>query len=246
MPALLFPTNAPRSSFNLTEALDRVRGDLALRGAARITDTDVTGWLNEAQRIIARESGWCRLAATEDTTANTAEYPFPTLDSGRFIGIQSIWHNDLPLTEATLSEFDTWGWNWRTQKSGTPTHWWTNGSTSYQLWPVPSTTSLGIVDVYGIAVPPEISTPTDHFYVPHGWEEGLLIYAKRLASQKDAFGEGARRLQELHLEWREFMASVKRGVDRSQPGRVTGIGEEAGLGGHRPGGYLPAFTQIGL
>jgi hypothetical protein len=246
MPALIFPTTAPRSSFNLTEYMDRVRGDLGLRGNARITDADVTAWGNEGQRIIARESGWCRLSAVEDTTAGTAEYAFPQLDGGRCIAIQSIWHNNLPLAPAALTDFDVYEYNWRTMTGPTPTHWWTNGATSYQLWPTPQTTQLAIVTVYFLAVPPEISTPTDHFYVPNGWEEGLLIYGKRLASTKDAHGEGARRLAELAGEWQEFMRSVKRAVDHTNPNQVTAMGEDAGAGGHRPLGWLPPYTSIGL
>jgi hypothetical protein len=246
VPALTFPDNAPRSSFNLTEAMDRVRGDLGLRGNARITDVDLQGWLNEAQRIIARESGWCRLSAVEDTTAATGEYAFPQLDGGRCIAIQSIWFNGLPLVPASLSDFDVYEYNWRTMTATTPTHWWTNGATSYQLWPTPSTTQLAVVTVYFLAVPPEISTPTDHFYVPNGWEEGILLYGKKLASQKDAHGEGARRLLDFERDWREFLRSVARGTDRTNPNHVTGFGEEAGAGARQPGGWLPAYTSIGL
>src|ERR1043166_5994557 len=132
MPALLYPSNAPRSTFNLTEYRDRIRGDLALRGSARITDTDLAAWGNEAARKIARITNWLVAQMTTDLTANVSRYAFPETTDGRCIAIQSLWHNDLPVQQIRISDLDRFGYNWRSLTGSPPTVWWTNNGTDFQ------------------------------------------------------------------------------------------------------------------
>ncbi len=246
MSALLFPSNAPRSSFNVQEFYDRVRGDLALRGSARITDADLLGWGNEGAREIARETWWLRAKLTTDLVANQARYAWPDTTDGRCIGIESVFVSGQPVRAATIDDLNKGLFNWPSQTGSPPWLWWTNGGTDLQLWPTPASNQVGVLDLSFYAVPPDVTAPQEHFMVPFGGERALLVYAKKLASEKDAFGEGARRAQGYEAEWLRLLVSMKRQVRNTNPNAVTAVGEDALADGPPYGGRLPFFTNIGL
>lgn len=227
MPALLSDQTAPRSTLTLLEMRDRVRGDLGLRDSSLLTDTDITGWLNEAQDIIARETGWYRTSLLTGTTSGTKEYALPLPSTGRCLRIEEIKYDAEQLTAVTLDQLLKLDPRYRQAGNGTPWLYYVRGSSGFGLHYTPNVTDTDNLLVIYVAKPPRVSAANDFFYVPHALEDGLLIYAKKLASEKDAYGEGARRVGIYAAEWREFMKMAKAQVNAVAERVVTVAGEDA-------------------
>lgn len=245
MPALTTPSPYPRSRYTLEELIDRVRGDLSLRGSSFLTDAEIIDWLNDAQEEFARETKWFKYSLSLSTVANQAEYDFPDGASAQVLTVDWVRLDDRDLYPLRgQSMLDRGNWAWRDQQ-GTPTHWFLRGVAKIRLWPTPTAASANGLDLFGTGLPPVVTNNQDQFYIPNGYDPALLAYAKMMATRKDAHGEGARRVGMYEADW---MALVKKGqLD------VSGANEweqvfagEAALGQASPTtpGYIPFFTNI--
>lgn len=231
MPALLSSDTAPRSTRNLTEMRDRVRGDLGLRDSSLVTDQDLEDWLNEASDRIARYTRWYRISDIVGTVSGTKEYQLPIPTAGRCLSIEEIIHDTLPLTLVTLPQLQALHPNYRNDGNGTPYLYYLRGSSGFGLHYTPNTTSASILTVIFVAKPPRVTAPTDSFYVPHSAEDALIVYAKKLASEKDLYGEGAKRAQLYAAEWERLLVEIKSQVWSAADRNVTVVGEEGAYRG---------------
>lgn len=243
MPALLDAETAPRSTITLAEFRDRVRGDLGLRDSSLLTDNDLTNWGNEASDIIARETGWYRTSDLMGTTLGTKEYALPRPTDGRCLRIEEVQYGTEQLEPVTLAQLLQWDPNYRQAGNGTPDYYYLRGSSGFGLHPTPNTTSATNLLVVYVAKPPRVTAANETFYVPHTCEDGLIVYAKRMASEKDSHGEGGRRVAFYAQQWAEFLRAAKAQANSAAERIQTVMGGDAGmtLGGSR---RVPWSTSI--
>jgi hypothetical protein len=212
-----------KSRLSVKQLRDRVRGDLGLRSNAFVTDEDIDAWGLAWQTELASITHWYRTSDLVNTTANTALYDLP-LDC---IALEEVRHNDLPLQQIRLVDFYRDNPNWRQDDAGTPRLWYLRGTTGYGLYPKPDTTATDEVELIYTAFPPALTLNTDTYYIPTALEESLVDYCKLMASEKDASGEGARRI-DLYTRrvemWRQKAAAY---VDNVDEGSYTVVGGDS-------------------
>jgi hypothetical protein len=227
MAALLDETTASRSLYTLTELRDMVRADLSFTDSSFLTDANITSWLNRAQDRLARVLRWYRVHDVMGTTADVKEYALPTPVTGRCIQIEEIRYNDQQLEVITLDQLRMWDYNYQSSGTGTPQWYYLRGNNGFGLHVTPDTTDADILTVLYVGLPPAVSGSSSLFYVPQGGDDYLLAYAKLLASQKDMYGEGARRVPEYHRECAEILRELQRQVDQSAERERVVLGSDA-------------------
>ncbi len=227
----LLITSYPRSTITQTAMLDRVRGDIGLRGNNLLTDADIIAWANEIQTEIAQRFRWYRTASSIDSVASTKEYALPV----GLIAIEEVYYNDRPLMRMNLSDFETNYAYFRQQNIGTPTFYYLRGNSGigFQATPGDSITN-GIFLVY-IGTPPVPASGSDFYTVPYGGERAIISGAKLRAAEKDSSGEGARRYDMLLKRHEENMMMLQRAIESVADGEGTVIGSDntPELGGWR-------------
>ncbi len=243
MPGLTTAAPYPRSRITLSEYIDRVKGDLALRGSSFLTDAEVTAWGNEGQDIFARETRWFKFSLSLSVVSGTAEYPFPDAASAQVLSIEAVRLDDNTLYPLPQHRLDRTHYEWRDQ-SGTPTHWLLRGASSIRLFPTPSASSVEGLDVFGTGLPPVVANPDDQFYIPNGFDHALLAYGKMMATRKDAHGEGSRRAGLYEREWMEALDRGKQAMAEVGEWTVHSMGSDALHGPDWPGSAVPFFTNI--
>jgi hypothetical protein len=204
----------------------RVRRDLAMLDSSLFTDEDLEDWLNEGQEELARETSWYRTSETMGTVAGTKEYALPLPTAGRCIRIEEVRYGTLQLATISMQQLLDWDWFYRQAGNGTPYLYYVRGSSGFGLHYTPDTTNPTNLLVVFTAVPPQVTAPNETFYVPHGLERGLIIYAKKLASEKDITGEGQRRFQMYEGQWQQFLKEARDQVNKVAERQVTVVGEQ--------------------
>jgi hypothetical protein len=226
VPALLSPSTSPRSRRTLTELIDRVRGDLGLRDSSLLTDNDIGEWLREGQDIIAQEAGWYWASTPVDSVNGTKEYAIPNPSSGVCISIQEVIWDTRQLPMHPVDELLLHDPYYRSQGVGAPFMYYLTGNSSFGLHYTPAQTTPGIITVIYIGLPPRVTAPNETFYVPHGGEKGLITYAKKLGSEKDAHGEGRLRMQQYAVEWQQDLEKIKQQVGEVAGREILIVGED--------------------
>jgi hypothetical protein len=226
MPALLLSSNYTFSSFTVSGMADRVLGDLALRNSNFITSGDCLRW-GEAQTILARDTKCFHVTALSGVTSGTSEYPLISDSIGRCIGVESVLHGGTPLPLVTVGWLDGYYPYWRTAPAGTPLYYYVRGFSSIGLYPCPATTSGDALRVVYTALPPEVTEPNQNFYVMHGLEDALIMYAKLQASLKDASGEGKERIDYYAQWWEKCQARAQEVAGALAQHEVVQLGEDA-------------------
>jgi hypothetical protein len=219
MAELLLPNYATVSSFNLTQAMDRVRGDLGLRNSPFLLDDDITGWLNEGNTELASQTGFFSLITLTDSVSGQQEYALPTSS----LRIDNVFFSNLWMEPITIDELNTISWNWQSAM-GTPYFWYARGTNALGLYPKPNMTSGGIIRVEYTALPTEVTEPEEHFICVQAEQRLILVYAKMMASEKDINGEGEKRWPIYKRQWDEGVQAVKSIVEGFQMGQIWSAG----------------------
>lgn len=215
---------ALRSSYTQSEFRDLVKGDMGMRASGLITDVDLNFWGRRGQRIFAYETGWYyRDAVAVITTADVSLYSFPA-DA---ISVSALRYQDLPLYLTTVRELERRYLQWRTVGSGTPTQWFRRGMTSFGIYPAPSASGTTDLKVDYTALPPNPTGDADTYYIPTALDEALLAYGKMRAAEKDASGEGARRIEIYRADWLSYLRQGKALVEEAAEGEPLVIGADA-------------------
>lgn len=201
MPNLLLSNSYTRSSFTLSDLVDRVLGDLGLRNNNLVTSGDITNWANDAQRILARDTRSFHLLIASGVTSGVAEYPIPNDVVGRTIVIEEVIFDGTPLPCAEISQLYAINRFWRTAPAGTPLYYYQNGFSVLGLYPCPDADDTDALTLVVTAVPPDLTEEEDQFYILHGMEDAIVTYCCLRASLKDAYGEGAHRIPIYRDEW---------------------------------------------
>lgn len=184
----------------LADALLRIRSNIDEPVTQFWTDTELTNWVNDACRDIARRA---EDLLTFDTTlaivAGQYIYTLPTgiirIHRGEFVPTGST--QTYPVTASSQAEMDQiWGINQQSQSSY-PSYFVTLGYPGgvgsalfrLQLYPVPAQTGTLNLFYYAlpyrfldpIANPPELAKSV---MVPEGWDDLVVMYASAWALRK--------------------------------------------------------------
>jgi hypothetical protein len=209
--------------------LDRVRGDIGLRGNNLLTDADIIAWANEISDEIAERFRWYRTSTTANVVNGQKEYPLPA----GCISLEEVWHDQLPMQRMQLADFETNYAYFRRQGVGRPIFYYLRGSGGYGLQPTPGTDiTNGFLLIY-TGTPPHPASGSDFYTVPYTGERCIISGAKLRAAEKDSSGEGARRYEMLLRVHNENMMALERAIETVADGDVTVLGQdiEPELGG---------------
>lgn len=212
------------SSYTKLQARDLVRGDLGLRANNLITDADVDSWMDEAQRLVAKETHWLRKQGTAiNVVSGTALYDLPT----DMIALEEVWHNSLRLFPVSVRQIEQWhaNENWRAL-TGTPTRFYVRGMTAIGLYLTPDTSITSGLVLHYSYYPAAPATTSDFYSVPTVKDGALLTFAKWMGAKKDASGELRQRAQDYRVEWQEDLAELKLLVGDFSENQLTVMGED--------------------
>lgn len=189
--------------YTLQNVLDEVRSIINESSTRFYTDTELTRWINNGGRDIARRAEVVQsYRTTISIVAGTSKYPAPT-DMVRVHRLEFIPTGSsqiYPVRLSTRNEMDTiWGTN-QAQQSSYPSYavlWGTPGANvsadatvQFQLFPVPA--QSGTLAVYYYRLPYQfldpIANPSElakYLEIPEGWQDAVVDYCDYMAKRKD-------------------------------------------------------------
>jgi hypothetical protein len=197
----------------LAGARTNVRSNLEESSASFWTDAELTAWINDGCRDIARRAQvLINYFTALPVVAGTATYgtsgslPSDIIQIHRIEYVPTGSTQTYPLDASTVMEMDNvWGTN-QAQQSSYPSYWVTlgrpggsNGSPQefrIKLFPVPS--QSGNLNIYYYSQPPTLINGTDdatNLPVLEGWWDLVVLYCEWNAKRKDR-----------NPEWSQVMA----------------------------------------
>lgn len=173
----------------LTDILGDVRDRLDEEVARRWDDTQLTRWINEGARDIARRTEVLQDRLTTTAVAGTQEYTLPT-DMVRVYRVEFVptgATSTYTLDYRDFNSLDGVWWSQKTTRKGTPflyTIWGFPPSAKLILYPIPD--PGGTITVYYYRLPVEAVNGGDNLELPEGWHDLLSDYCEYKALRKDA------------------------------------------------------------
>lgn len=219
----LLITSYPRSTITQAGMLDRVRGDIGLRGNNLLTDNDIIAWANEISDEIGQRFRWYRTASSINSVSGTKEYPFPT----GMIALEEVYYNDRPMMRMSLADFEINYAYFRQQNIGTPIFYYLRGNSGIGFQPTPGDSVANNIFLVYTGLPPHPANNADFYTVPYGGERAIISGAKLRAAEKDSSGEGARRYEMLLRRHEEDMQMLQRAIESVADGEGVVIGSDS-------------------
>lgn len=216
-------------SVTLQEAITRVRSNFDEDTASFLSNDDITYWVNDGLRDVARKSENLWVFDTSIAiTANVNIYSLPTdiirIHRGEFVPTGSI--QTYPVVGSTQQEMDQiWGINQQTPSSypsffvmrgypGGATGTGRDSTFKIQLYPIPSQT--GTLNLYYFRMPyrflPPVANPGElakFLDVPDGWDDLPVLYAEFNALRKDR-DDRWQQVKQFYDEQLQYMLNVSR------------------------------------
>lgn len=199
----------PSTTTLTTTLLDvRSRIDEASGGNGFWSDNELTRWINEAQRDIARRVEVLQVFNTTVlAVAGTAKYNLPAnvIRVHRVEFVPNGSTQVYPMESRVYDEMDqVWGVNPSTQRSYPSFYviWGVPGGTALQMqvYPVPS--SGGNFNIYYYRLPVDVVAGADTLDIPEGWQDMVALYCEYVAKRKlrDQTWQEAKQLYEETLQ----------------------------------------------
>lgn len=193
-------------SDTLANFISRIRVSIDERTAQYYLDTDLTNWINEGARELARRAEVGQAKSTSiAVVSGTATYTMPTdvIQIHRMEFVPTGASQIYPIEMSTYEQMDRiWGWQQNIQSSypSWVVFWGEPPSLTAQLFPVPS--QAGILNVYYYQVPTAVTTSTQTVTCPAGWEDVIELYTeyRALRRAKDPEWQGAKTIYEEKLQ----------------------------------------------
>lgn len=180
------------STTTLTQALADVRSRIDESSSTNgyWTDAELTRWINEAQRDIARRVEVLQqFSTTVLAVAGTAKYNLPAdvIRVHRVDFVPTGSTQVYPMESRVYDEMDqVWGVNPNTQRSYPSFYviWGVPGGTGLQMqvYPVPS--SAGNFNLYYYRLPVALVNAGDTLDIPEGWQDLVSLYCEYVAKRK--------------------------------------------------------------
>lgn len=189
----------------LSTILTDVRSRLDEVTAKFWSNTELTTWINEGLRDVARRTETLLDYFTNiPLYPNVAKYAMPMdvirVHRMEFVPVGD--YNVYPIELKTYQEMDqVWGIQPSTQRSY-PTFavlWGFAPNITVQFYPVPS--QAGTLNLYYYRLPTTLVNPNDVAEIPNGWEDLISLYCEYVALRKDRDGrwQEAKSLYEENL-----------------------------------------------
>lgn len=218
-------------SDTLANFISKIRVDLDERTASYYTDADLTNWINEGARELARraEVGQAKSTSVTVTAGSTALLSMPTdviqIHRVEFATTSSP-SQVYPVQLRTYDEMDqVWGWT-QSNQGNYPTSivfWGEPPSLNAQLWPIPSVG--GALNIFYYQVPTALTSTQSTSLVtcPSGWEDVIQLYVeyRALRRAKDQEWQGAKLIYEEKIT--NLIEKTVQWHDQSQT-VITGMG----------------------
>ena len=173
----------------LTNLLADTRNRLDEQTANFWQDSELTTWINEALRDIARRTETIlSFNTTVNVVAGTGKYALPAdvIRVHRVEFVPTGQNQVYPLEPRTYGEMDqVWGIQQNRQQSY-PSYfvlWGFSPSITMQVWPVPS--QAGNFNIFYYRLPVALAAGGDTAEIPEGWQDLVPLYVEAVAKRKD-------------------------------------------------------------
>jgi hypothetical protein len=180
----------------MSDTLTNVRANLRARldeTTARFwADTELTTWINEGARDVARRGEILESTSTINTVAGTQQYSMPA-DTLRVYRVE--WSRDgatgttiLALEYKDFNSMDSVWWSQQKTSRGDPywfTMWGFPPNLNLVVYPTPDATVTAGLKLYYYRLPLTVVSGSDVVECPAGWEDLILDYAEYSAWRKD-------------------------------------------------------------
>lgn len=160
------------------QAIKRMFGD---ESGVQLEDTDLYGWINDAQDEIVKRNRVLKAKSTAPSVANQADYTFPSMD---ILQIESLHYDgrklrNVPFAEAERLIIDPTN---AADRSDEPWLWYEwNGI--FTIFPTPA--SIKTITVYYTKVPTKVSTTADVLSLPDKYYSYIIDYCLKQAYEMD-------------------------------------------------------------
>lgn len=171
----------------LATSLEDLRSRLNESSAAFYLDSDLTNWINEGCREVARKALCLWETASINVFSGVQQYSAPTnmvkihlaefapsssintytLELRNYAEMQSIWNVQRQISQYTAQYMALWN---------SPPNLY------FVLWPIPS--QGGILTVYYYRQATPVVNSTDTLDVPEGWQDLPVLYSEYIATRK--------------------------------------------------------------
>lgn len=196
----------------LIEMITQVQQIFGDTSEAQITALEITNWLNEGQRKIARETGYIAEHAETSVIVGQRAYNIPT---GAVI-IERVELDGKRLPQTSMQELDEDD-DLATTREGIPTRFFSWGNSLY-LYPTPSEAGSGNLDVWYKKLPVNLISDEQISELPDSMHDTLIRFALGRAKEKDEeFSDAASILAGVDSETDRHVHETTTQVESSYP-----------------------------
>ncbi len=174
---------------NLSDIKIRVKRSFGDEAQVQITDSDITRWVNDAQRyIVSNNEGVLQKAVTADIVADQQEYTVPTdLFVLRSVSIKTESLNTYyPLQGTNQADFNALfdGWEANTLTRGAPGYYH-KFSNIIKLYPIPLQSVAAGLKIYYNRYPVDLTVDAQEIDLPTAYHTIVLDYVMQQAYELD-------------------------------------------------------------
>lgn len=164
------------------EIVRRVQGIFGDTNESQIQIADIIDWINDAQKLIARETEIMEGQINLDTSATKESIELPA----DFIRERRVTHNGNKLQRTTLGELDNYAF------PGDPLSSTSNQASAYYIWgndlylfPWPKTVAVGTVHLWYTRLPVDVFTVDDVPEIPIRMHNEIVDYCLSIARESN-------------------------------------------------------------
>lgn len=168
---------------NVSDILTRVKRVFGDEAGVQLVDTDIIGWINDAQRQIAANSELLQTRATADLVAGQMVYSTPS----DMLNLRSVRVAGDRLVPIGMQEADDRLVGWddpNRQETGKPEFFWQWANQMY-LYPISDTSTTAGIVIYYSRVPVTVTTGSDVPELAAQYHDHIVRYCLRTAYELD-------------------------------------------------------------
>jgi Family of unknown function (DUF6682) len=176
-------------SDTLVNLRTRVRSRIDETTATYWQDSELTAWINEAAREVARRSENLQTTSLISSVANQQEYTLPA-DMFRVHRVEFARTSSqvVPLEYRDFNNMDSIWWSSQRITPGDPywyTMWGFPPACTLIVYPTPSDSIANAFKVFYYRLPATASADSDPVEIPAGWDDVIVDYCEYSALRKD-------------------------------------------------------------
>lgn len=190
-----------------TQVADAVKRQFGDPDGRQITNDDILRWLNTAQQEIVSQNPILKETIVTGVTAGVNLYTYP---SQNVQYIEAVHYKDLPLESYTFQEAQSYILQRKVETSGVenirPVIWYERNGDLY-LYPTPSATETGVLKMYYIKRPSDLTVLSDPLELPDRYFQRIVDLVLSRAYQLDENWEAAKYKQTEYIAGMEQLAN---------------------------------------